>query len=113
MAELKAQLIDAAEHKIAALERGRKVDDLQARVIELESEKNRLLAQLSNYKSRCRATIDTSLERGRRDEHAIHVSCLLVCCQTRPVIQNNINNYNQTYIICFLIGRHCATIFLA
>lgn len=74
LAELKAQLIDSAEHKIAALERGRKVDDLQARTIELESEKNRLMTQLSNYKSRCRATIDTSVERGRRDEHTIHVS---------------------------------------
>lgn len=74
LAELKAQLIDAAEHKIAALERGRKVDDLQARVLELESEKSRLIAQISNYKLRCRSTIDTSVERGRRDEHMIHVS---------------------------------------
>lgn len=74
LAELKSSLIDAAEHKITALARGRKIDDLQARVNELESEKNRLVSQLSNYKSRCRATIDTSLERGRRDEHAIHVS---------------------------------------
>lgn len=74
LAELKSQLIDAAEHKIAALERGRKVDDLHARVHELESEKTRLVSQLSGFKSRCRATIDTSLERGRRDEHAIHVN---------------------------------------
>lgn len=73
LAELKAQLVDAAEHKIAALERGRKLDDLQGRIVELESEKSRLLSQLSTFKSRCRATIDTSVERGRRDEHAIHV----------------------------------------
>lgn len=74
LAEMKAQLVDAADHKIAALERGRKLDDLQGRIAELENEKSRLLSQLSTFKSRCRTTIDTSVERGRRDEHVIHVN---------------------------------------
>lgn len=52
LVELKAQLVNAAEYKITALERGRKIDELQARIVDIENEKGRLLAQISNYKYR-------------------------------------------------------------
>lgn len=73
LAELKAQLVDAAEYKITALERGRKIDELQAKILDLDNEKGRLMSQVSNYKSRCRSAVDSSMDRGRRDEHAINV----------------------------------------
>lgn len=73
IAELKAQLVDAAEHKIVALERARKIDELQARISEVENEKSRLIAQLTNFKARCRSAIDSSTEKTRRDEHIINV----------------------------------------
>lgn len=74
VAELKAQLIDAAEHKINSLERARKIDELQLRLVEVENEKSRLIAQLSSYKTRCRSTVDCSLEKNRRDEQTIQVN---------------------------------------
>lgn len=74
IAELKAQLVDAAEHKINALERARKIDELQSRLVEVENEKSRLIAQLSSFKARCRSTVDCSMEKNRRDEQIIQVN---------------------------------------
>lgn len=71
---MKAQLVDAAENKICALERARKVEELQMRLVEMESEKNRLITQLQNYKSRCRSAVDSSMDKNRRDEQIITVS---------------------------------------
>lgn len=71
---MKAQLVDAAENKICALERARKVEELQTRLIEMESEKNRLITQLQNYKSRCRSAVDSSMDKNRRDEQIITVN---------------------------------------
>lgn len=71
---MKAQLVDAAENKICALERARKVEELQTRLVEMESEKNRLITQLQNYKSRCRSAVDSSMDKNRRDEQIITVS---------------------------------------
>lgn len=73
ISELKAQLVDAADNKICALERARKIDELQNRVIEMEKEKAHLIGQLTNYKSRCRSAVDNSIEKTRRDEQAINV----------------------------------------
>lgn len=74
ISELKAQLVDAADNKICALERARKIDELQARLHEMENEKSRLVAQLSNYRTRCRSAVDGSIEKTRRDEQIINVS---------------------------------------
>lgn len=74
IAELKAQLVDAADNKICALERARKIDELQSRCVEIEKEKSHLIAQLNGYKMRCRSTVDSSMEKTRRDEHVITVS---------------------------------------
>lgn len=73
IAELKAQLVDAADNKICALERARKIDELQTRLSEMETEKNRLIAQLQNYKVRCRSAVDSSIDKTRRDEQTISV----------------------------------------
>lgn len=73
IAELKAQLVDAAENKICALERARKIEELQARLTDMDTEKNRLIAQLQSYKVRCRSAVDSSIDKNRRDEHAINV----------------------------------------
>lgn len=78
IAELKAQLVDAAENKICALERARKIEELQTRLTEAENEKSRLIAQLQNYKVRCRSAVDSSIDKNRRDEHVISV-CILIC----------------------------------
>lgn len=75
IAELKAQLVDAAENKICALERARKIEELQSRMADMETEKNRLIAQLQNFKARCRSTVDSSIDKTRRDEQIISV-CL-------------------------------------
>lgn len=56
------------------MERGRKIDELQARIIELENEKTRLLAQSSVYKSKCRSAVDETIEKTRRDEHVMNVN---------------------------------------
>lgn len=77
ISELKAQLVDAAENKICALERARKIDELQARIAEMENEKGRLVTQLTNYKARCRSTVDCSIEKTRRDEQTINV-CVFI-----------------------------------
>lgn len=73
IAELKAQLVDAADNKICALERARKIDELQTRLSDMETEKNRLIAQLQSYKSRCRSAVDSSFDKTRRDEQTISV----------------------------------------
>lgn len=73
IAELKAQLVDAAENKICGLERARKIEELQTRLVEMDSEKNRLITQLQNYKSRCRSAVDSSIDKNRRDEQVIAV----------------------------------------
>lgn len=56
------------------MERARKIDELQARIHDMENEKSRLIAQLSNYRSRCRSAVDGSIEKTRRDEQIINVS---------------------------------------
>lgn len=55
------------------MERARKIDELQARVLCLENEKSRLISQLSSYKTRARSAVDTSNDRRLRDEAVINV----------------------------------------
>lgn len=66
-------MVDAADNKICALEHARKIDELQTRLGEMEAEKNRLIAQLQNYKVRCRSAVDSSIDKTRRDEQTISV----------------------------------------
>ncbi|XP_062551411.1 coiled-coil domain-containing protein 170 isoform X4 [Armigeres subalbatus] len=71
LVEVKTQLNEASDYKITALERARKCDELQARLCELENERERLVSQLAAYKSRARSAVESSHERRVRDEHAI------------------------------------------
>uniref|UniRef100_A0A1B0CQC2 Putative myosin class ii heavy chain n=1 Tax=Lutzomyia longipalpis TaxID=7200 RepID=A0A1B0CQC2_LUTLO len=71
LAEVKAQLSEAADFKITALERSRKIDELQARLHDLESEKCKLQNQISNYKTRARSAVESSNERRCRDDQVI------------------------------------------
>lgn len=77
IAELKAQLVDAADNKICALERARKIEELQTHLTEVENEKERLIAQLQNYKLRCRSAVDSSIDKNRHDEHVLSV-CFMI-----------------------------------
>lgn len=67
-------MVDAADNKICALERARKIDELQNRVHDIEKEKAHLITQLNSYKMRCRSAVDNSMEKVRRDEQVIHVN---------------------------------------
>uniref|UniRef100_A0A182W7J6 Uncharacterized protein n=1 Tax=Anopheles minimus TaxID=112268 RepID=A0A182W7J6_9DIPT len=71
LAEVKMQLTEASEYKITALERARKCDELQARLCDLETERERLVGQLAAYKSRARSAVESSHDRRVRDEHAM------------------------------------------
>lgn len=73
LTEVKAQLAEAADYKITALERARKIDELQSRLIDMENEKGRLVTQLTSYKGRARSVVESSNDRCRRDEQTIHV----------------------------------------
>jgi predicted RNase H-like nuclease (RuvC/YqgF family) len=73
LADVKSQLAEAAEYKLTALERGRKIDELNRRILGLETERNRLSAQLSNFKTRARSAEDSTHEVRVRDEHVITV----------------------------------------
>lgn len=86
LAEVKAQLAEAADYKITALERARKIDDLQSHVSHLEAEKTKLHSQLAHVKTRARSVSESSAEKRVRDEAIIAVSadmcCLLNCCSS-------------------------------
>lgn len=93
LADVKSQLADATDYKvsrqrdfhyvvkliffhscqIAALERARKIDELQSKISCLENEKSRLLSQLSVYKTRARSAVDCSHDRKVRDDAVIAV----------------------------------------
>lgn len=70
------KLISSLRLQITALERARKIDELQSRVLCLENEKSRLMSQLSSYKTRARSAVDSSNDRRLRDEAVINVNTL-------------------------------------
>lgn len=74
LSEVKGQLAEAADHKISALERARKIDELQSRIIDVENEKCKLISQLASYKSRARSAVDSANDKRCRDEQSICVS---------------------------------------
>ncbi|XP_058451467.1 coiled-coil domain-containing protein 170 isoform X3 [Malaya genurostris] len=71
LVEVKSQLNEASDYKLTALERSRKCDELQARLCQLEGERERLVNQLAAYKSKARSAVESSHDRRVRDEHAI------------------------------------------
>lgn len=74
LSEVKGQLSEAADHKISALERARKIDELQSRIIDVENEKCKLISQLASYKSRARSAVESANDKRCRDDQAICVS---------------------------------------
>ncbi|XP_017481608.1 PREDICTED: coiled-coil domain-containing protein 170 isoform X2 [Rhagoletis zephyria] len=72
IAEVKAQLAEAVEYKITALERARKIDELTGQICDLEEEKTRLLAQYNAIKDRLKSTSESSQNRRCRDEALIN-----------------------------------------
>ncbi|GFG36972.1 hypothetical protein Cfor_05393, partial [Coptotermes formosanus] len=67
--DLKAQLADAADYKISALERGRKVDELQKRLVESEMLRTRYNRKVAVLKDQVRATSQTAeQERSLNDQ---------------------------------------------
>lgn len=78
LAEVKVQLAEAADYKITALERARKIDDLQSHITHLETEKHRLTSDLARFKTRARSVSESSAEKRVRDEATIAVNVLLI-----------------------------------
>ena len=74
LVEVKAQLAEATDYKITALERARKIEEMHTRMIELEAERDRLHAQVSIFKTRARSAVECSTAGRLRDEHAMNVS---------------------------------------
>uniref|UniRef100_A0A1A9WL34 Coiled-coil domain-containing protein 170 n=2 Tax=Glossina brevipalpis TaxID=37001 RepID=A0A1A9WL34_9MUSC len=72
VAEVKAQLAEAVEYKITALERARKIDELTKQLCDVEEEKTRLLAQVSNLRERLKASSESAQHRRCRDEALIN-----------------------------------------
>ncbi|XP_075151132.1 uncharacterized protein LOC142225242 [Haematobia irritans] len=70
--EVKAQLAEAAEYKITALERARKIDELTSQLCDLEEEKTRLMAQVSALKERLESMEESNQNRRCRDETLIN-----------------------------------------
>lgn len=78
IAEVKAQLAEAVEYKITALERARKIDELSTQICDLEDEKTRLLSQLNAMKERMKSACESNQNRRCRDEALINVSWYLL-----------------------------------
>ncbi|XP_072393858.1 coiled-coil domain-containing protein 170 [Diabrotica undecimpunctata] len=69
--DLNAQLAEAADYKIISLEKGRKLEDLQKRLIESETLRNKCNRKVTLLKDQVRTTGDT-VERERNiSEHSI------------------------------------------
>ncbi|XP_056648311.1 coiled-coil domain-containing protein 170 [Diorhabda sublineata] len=71
--DLNAQLAEAADYKIISLEKGRKIEDLQKRLIESETLRNKCNRRVTLLKDQVRATGGT-IERERSiNEHSINL----------------------------------------
>ena len=85
IAEVKAQLAEAVEYKITALERARKIDELTTQICDLEEEKTRLMAQSSALKERLKASSESNQNRRCRDETLINVSSFHNVCEKSQI----------------------------
>ncbi|KAB0799166.1 hypothetical protein PPYR_07046 [Photinus pyralis] len=71
--DLNTQLTVAADYKITALERGRKVEDLQKRLIDSESLRTRCNRKVTLLKDQVRTTGQTVDQERHISEHSLHI----------------------------------------
>ncbi|XP_016916947.1 coiled-coil domain-containing protein 170 isoform X1 [Apis cerana] len=71
--ELSAQLTEAADYKIAALERSRKIDELQKRLVESEMLRTRYSRKLSMLKEQMRSATETVEQERSISDHSLQL----------------------------------------
>ncbi|KOC68996.1 Coiled-coil domain-containing protein 170 [Habropoda laboriosa] len=71
--ELGAQLTEAADYKIAALERSRKIEELQKRLVESEMLRTRCNRKLTVLKEQMRATSETAEQERSINDHSVQL----------------------------------------
>ncbi|XP_015172128.1 PREDICTED: coiled-coil domain-containing protein 170 [Polistes dominula] len=71
--ELSAQLTEAADYKIAALERSRKIEELQKRLVESEMLRTRYSRKLSMLKEQMRTTSETADQERSINDHSLQL----------------------------------------
>ncbi|XP_024871816.1 coiled-coil domain-containing protein 170 isoform X2 [Temnothorax curvispinosus] len=71
--ELSAQLTEAADYKIAALERSRKIEELQKRLVESEMLRTRYNRKLTMAKEQIRTTVETADQERSINDHSLQL----------------------------------------
>ncbi|CAK9830412.1 Coiled-coil domain-containing protein 170 [Anthophora retusa] len=71
--ELSAQLTEAADYKIAALERSRKIEELQKRLVESEMLRTRCNRKLTMLKEQLRTTSETAEQERSINDHSMQL----------------------------------------
>ncbi|XP_023011996.2 coiled-coil domain-containing protein 170 isoform X2 [Leptinotarsa decemlineata] len=71
--DLNSQLAEAADYKITALERGRKIEDLQKRLIESESLRTKYNRKVTLLKDQVRATGETIEQERNISDHSMQL----------------------------------------
>ncbi|XP_023723104.1 coiled-coil domain-containing protein 170 isoform X2 [Cryptotermes secundus] len=105
--DLKTQLADAADYKITALERGRKVEELQKRLVESEMLRTRYNRKVALLKDQVRTTSQTAEQERSLNDHSLQllrdelasVKQTLSDCQHR---ENSLLSFRTS--VCKLLG---------
>ncbi|XP_044593011.1 coiled-coil domain-containing protein 170 isoform X4 [Cotesia glomerata] len=71
--ELSAQLTEAADYKIAALERSRKIEELQKRLVESEMLRTRYTRKLTMLKDQMRTTAESADQERSINDHSLQL----------------------------------------
>ncbi|XP_076374595.1 coiled-coil domain-containing protein 170 isoform X3 [Megalopta genalis] len=71
--ELGSQLTEAADYKIAALERSRKIEELQKRLVESEMLRTRCTRKMTMLKEQIRSTTETVEQERSINDHSIQL----------------------------------------
>ncbi|XP_077276565.1 coiled-coil domain-containing protein 170 isoform X3 [Temnothorax americanus] len=71
--ELSAQLTEAADYKIAALERSRKIEELQKRLVESEMLRTRYNRKLTMAKEQIRTAVETADQERSINDHSLQL----------------------------------------
>ncbi|XP_068972657.1 coiled-coil domain-containing protein 170 isoform X2 [Bombus flavifrons] len=71
--ELSAQLTEAADYKIAALERSRKIEEVQKRLVESEMLRTRCNRKLTLLKEQMRTTTETAEQERSISDHSLQL----------------------------------------
>ncbi|KAK9305029.1 hypothetical protein QLX08_003731 [Tetragonisca angustula] len=71
--ELSAQLTEAADYKIAALERSRKIEEVQKRLVESEMLRTRCNRKLTLLKEQMRSTTETAEQERSISDHSLQL----------------------------------------